>query len=197
MCVICDGGTFEDELANLHQEITDRGFALMPVGSSLDALGLVYTIGLIDGVDHPELVVAGFPLGRAASAVNYLACRIVDGERIEGRRELPILGTQIGIAPVHERHLTGNLMARWHWYYDQVGRWDLTLRALQIRLPDGQRCYECQRDQPRLDRPAHSAYDLGGPHAPIHDPSHTSPRKQGPRPQGRPRKSSASRRRRR
>ena len=53
---------------------------------------------------------------------------------------------------MHERHLDEGLIRSWQPYYDSVGRYDLTPRALQIVLPDDGRCFRCQTTQPRLDQ---------------------------------------------
>jgi hypothetical protein len=152
MCVMCKGATREEFFRCLQRQIADRGFTVMSIGTRLENKGWAYTIGLIDSKDHPELVVAGYPLGRAAGILRQLGAAVVAGDRLDLPGDhLVFYGAEIGARAVHERHLQGGLMATWHSYYDSVGRYDLVLRAVQIVLPDGHCCFEHHTSQPRLD----------------------------------------------
>ena len=83
MCFICEGGTTEQYNQRLHEQILTGGFALAPVGSGWNDDGFAYTIGLIDGRAHPELVVVSFQLGKAVAALDELARSVIRGARFE------------------------------------------------------------------------------------------------------------------
>jgi len=158
MCQLCQGGTIDDVVSDFDRQIVERGFAIVPVGSSAQSRGWAYTIGLIDASDHPELVVAGYPLGEAVTVLDDIARAVIRGSRLDAPDDsIPPRG-QIGARSVHHQHLSGNLMAGWHWYYRSDGRSGPSLRALQIVLPDGKHCFEHQTTQPKLDNPRHTSY---------------------------------------
>jgi Domain of unknown function (DUF4262) len=159
MCVMCNEGNIEDVFRILHLQIVDRGFAIVPVGTRTENKGWAYTIGLIDSKDHPELIVAGYPLDRAVDVIYELGAAVMAGDRLGSPGRLAIHGFEIGARAVDERHLRGDLIAGWHFYYDTLGRYDLVPRALQVVLPDGGRCFEHQTTQPRLDDRRHVPFD--------------------------------------
>lgn len=154
MCERCDA-----LLARLHEQISEDGFAVVPVGKSMRARGWAYTIGLVDGYDHPELVIAGLPLEDAVGPLSALAACVVEGDRIDTPGQHGLNGLAIGTVPVHARHLERGLMERWSWYYESVGRFDVARRALQIVLPAGGYCCHHQREQPDLGSPHHVPFD--------------------------------------
>jgi hypothetical protein len=154
MCDMCNGATLRDLVDDLHREITDRGFTVMSVEATATTKEWSYTIGLLHGHDHPELVVAGYPWKGAVAVLAELAAEVVKGDRFDEPGDHIIFhSAEIGVVPVHAQHLTGDLLAAWHLYSDAAGRPDLEPRALQIVLPDGDRCFHHQTTQPRLDKP--------------------------------------------
>ena len=154
MCENCDL-----TLERLPGRIRDNAFTVLSVGSSATARGWAYTIGLVDAYGHPELVIAGLPLNRMVGPLTALARCVAAGDRIDTPGQHGFNGAAIGTVPVHSRHLERGLMARWSWYYDLVGRFDLQLRALQIVLPVGEYCWHHQTEQPDLGSPRHVAFD--------------------------------------
>jgi Domain of unknown function (DUF4262) len=159
MCEQC-----EAVAAKLDTQIVGRGFAVVPVGPSYRTRGWAYSVGLLDARDHPELVVAGWPLGGAVAVLDEMGGEVVAGRRFDGGGpQFGLRAATIGVVPVHEMHLGRRLMRLWHRYYDHVGRFDLELRALQAVLPDADHCFEHQRLQPRLDEARHVRFDGMGP----------------------------------
>jgi Domain of unknown function (DUF4262) len=158
MCVMCKGGTREQVRQNLYAQICALGFALVPVGRAWNNKGWAYTIGLIDSRDHPELVVAGVQLGEAVTVLDRLAKAVLDGIRYD-TCDTATANADIGFGEVQALHIRRGLMDGWIDYYGAAGRRDLDLRALQVVLPDGMRCYEHQRTQPRLDGNRHVSFD--------------------------------------
>jgi hypothetical protein len=84
MCMMCDGATRDEALRSLHQKIDRRGFTVMSVGSSYDHRGWAYTIGLVDRLGHPELVIAGLVIGQAAVVLAELATDVLSGLHLDG-----------------------------------------------------------------------------------------------------------------
>lgn len=154
MCERCDA-----LLVRLHEQISEDGFAVVPVGKNMKARGWAYTIGLVDRYDHPELVIAGLPLEDAVGPLSALAACAVQGDRIDSPGRHGLNGVAIGTAPVHSRHLERGLMARWSWYYESFGRLDVVQRALQVVLPADGWCFHHQRVQPDLGSPLHVSFD--------------------------------------
>jgi hypothetical protein len=160
MCAICRGATTEEVFLGLHLQIVDRGFAIVTIGTRAENKGWAYTIGLIDSTKHPELVVAGYPLGHAVDVLDELGAAVMAGVRLDSPGDHLVLRcTEIGTRLVHERHLQEGLMAFWYSYYEGVGRQGLVPQALQIVLPDDDCCFEHQTAQPRLDQSHHVPFD--------------------------------------
>jgi hypothetical protein len=126
MCVMCNEGAREEYFHCLHVQIGDQGVAIIPVGTRIENKGWTYTIGLIESKDHPELVVAGYPLVRAVNILGELAVAVMAGDRLDIPGDhLAFRCSEIGARPVHERHLQDGLMASWHSYYES-GRAGMT-----------------------------------------------------------------------
>ena len=96
MCVMCNGGTIEDVFRILHLQIVNRGFAVVPVGTKTENRGWAYTIGLIDSKDHPELVVAGYPLDRAVNILDELGAAVMAGDRLDSPVVWPSTASRSG-----------------------------------------------------------------------------------------------------
>lgn len=160
MCLMCNEPAREEFFHNLHLQIESQGFAIIPVGTRIENRGWGYTIGLVEYTDHPELVVAGCPLVRAVDTLGELGAAVIAGDRLDIPGDHMVFRcAEIGARPVHERHLDEGLIRSWQPYYDSVGRYDLTPRALQIVLPDDGRCFRCQTTQPRLDQSHRTPFD--------------------------------------
>jgi hypothetical protein len=71
--------------------------------------------------------------------------------RIDRRATIPYEGrTRFGTAWIDEELLYGGLLNSWYWFYGC--RSDVSLKALQIVLPDGACCFRHQTTQPLLGR---------------------------------------------
>ncbi len=85
MCRVCEGFDIDDVLALDAARIAEYGYLLQGVvgpGGEHDGCGSwVYTVGLLDAVAHPELIVAGLPPNDGASLLSMLAQSVLDGER--------------------------------------------------------------------------------------------------------------------
>jgi hypothetical protein len=161
MCIMCQGATEDELLSRIQGQIRNYGLGIIAVGDNDEDRGWAYTIGLVEGMDHPELIVAGYRLWQAMEVLDDLGSLVVFGQRLDlGTGTIGYRGVPLGAVPVLAQQLEGDLMSAWRWYYDSMGRPELHPRALQIVLPDGGFCHEHQTRQPRLDRVEHVS--LGG-----------------------------------
>ena len=159
MCVMCEGGSRQQARQNLYAQICALGFALLPVGRTWSNKGWAYTIGLIDKCDHQELVIAGVRLGEAVTVPDHLANAVLDGIHFDTCDAAVAFNADIGFVEVQALHIRRGLMDGWTDYHAAPARPDLDLRALQVVLPAGSRCYEHQGTQPRLDGNRHVSFD--------------------------------------
>lgn len=155
MCDMCAGATIEDVRQRLHDTIVTDGFALVPVASNDSDRGFAYTIGLVDGFVHPELVVVNHPLDEAVRVLYMLAKSVTGGARLQPGSAVGCLGGEVGLVDVHPAHFRRGLIAMWFDYYRAALRHDLEPSALQVILPSDRCCHEHQSTQPRLDSAAH------------------------------------------
>lgn len=91
------------------------------------------TIGLVQAVGHPELIVMGVDAGVGFGLLTELGDRVIGGERLEPWSIVDIEDIPFGVAPVHPHHLIA-LMEFWRVYWESRG--DLSpCRALHVILP--------------------------------------------------------------
>jgi hypothetical protein len=116
-----------------------------------------YTVGLVEHLDHPELVVAGFDLGHATHVVNDLGELIRDGARFEaGQPRIEVPGARVSFGSIHPVHVTGGLMNLWSAHAERREH-PPHLVVLQALLdPAG--------DNLRLDRPHTTLHRPKSPH---------------------------------
>ncbi|HEX6394000.1 MAG TPA: DUF4262 domain-containing protein [Acidimicrobiales bacterium] len=149
MCAFCEGETHEDFVDSLRCKVSRFGFTLMSVGDGPEDRGVVYTIGLIDECDHPELLISGYPIADAAEILCDVGRFVSRGHRIDQWRSFRYKrAAKLGLVQIDEEHLRDGLMAAWNWCYGDVDVGRLT--ALQVLLPDGSCCFRHQTTQPVL-----------------------------------------------
>lgn len=152
MCIICDGATPEEALDGLHDKIKRFGWAIQYVEPSPGNPGWGYTIGLIERLHHPELVVVGLDPRQTALLLHDFVSRINDGERFGGQSLASLPNRSVvRFVPVHPTQFAAGVMAQWNNVYDTYGPFDLEQRALQM-LPCGAQGLWHSRPVPRLDR---------------------------------------------
>jgi len=105
----------------------------------------VYTVGLTERFDHPELVMAGVPIPVAGHGLNAVGARIAAGERFSaGQQGIAVAEAHVGLVAVHPVHLAAGLVGVWEDHYNRVPPRP-PLEVLQV-IP-----HPTAR-QPRLDR---------------------------------------------
>lgn len=152
MCVMCYGQSFEDEYRELRDRIDDWGFIVMRFEDETGDRGLAHTIGLTESRNHPELLIYGCRLDTSTQILHHLGHFVVKRRRIDRLATIAYGDTtRLGTAWIDEELLhDGGLMNSWFWFY--ACRSDVSLRALQIVLPDGAYCFKHQQTQPLLGR---------------------------------------------
>lgn len=116
MCDICDGWTYEEVFDDLHCRVRHFGWALQGVEASPP---WVYTIGLTERFDHPELVIVGMEIPMAMYALNALGTMIATGERLEpGRSGVSVAEVEVAFGSVHPVHIEAGLVGMWEGYYE-------------------------------------------------------------------------------
>lgn len=160
MCFMCDGGTTEDYDLAVTANIKDFGWHLTGVEQSARSPSWVYSIGLIERFDHPELIVTGICcMPCAAQGLNEIGTLIQEGSRFSTGDELAggCPGGTARFGAVHPSHWTTDRFNAWVNHYGPQ-RQTLEPSALQVitRSLDGpwQDEIQSQWHRLRLDRPA-------------------------------------------
>lgn len=82
MCAMCDGATHEEFLADTHERIQRFGFTVLGVEAEPGVEPWLYTVGLVEHHDHPELYLTGVPVGFAGALLNHWSRYIIKGHRL-------------------------------------------------------------------------------------------------------------------
>ena len=83
MCSLCDGMSEEDFNRNIAEKIDEYGWFITGVEPSPGELWWLYTVGLLEGFGHPELVLIGLPQHQVMRILNGLGNEIRAGARID------------------------------------------------------------------------------------------------------------------
>lgn len=126
----CNGATREQIDRQQDVAIRVHGFNRVQVGANPgappDRATWTYTIGLLENFDHPDLLATQFAPDRQAILTQAVGQTVVD----EGQLDPSVLtDLDIELVPVHERHVSGNLVATW---VNRYGRKPLQGEFLQI-----------------------------------------------------------------
>ena len=160
MCEICDGKTYEELWAEIDSKIGANGWTLQAVAPSPPEPGWVYTIGLVEGFGHPELVVTDPDPVAYGSLLDEISEHVRRGERFGAGGALDLDGYRVEFGPVHPSYLANGLLASWESYYRWTGDPPATLDALQVVLPLTEWCDTCDLERRCLARPG--ALTVGG-----------------------------------
>lgn len=131
--------------------IEEIGYSVTYVEPSIKTRPWAYTLNLLAGFDHPELVMMGVSARDASVLMDEAVQRIRAGETFaKATRANLSIGT-VTLVDVPARHFRAGLMGTWEEYHDRFGPPGLQLRARQMVLP-------CQC-QIRLDLVGPEAWD--------------------------------------
>lgn len=156
MCEMCDGKTESEVLLDLGQIIRRNGYVLQGIEGGHDGPSWVYTIGLVDLLDHPELIVVGPEAERAAAIITEAVALVEDGFPIGGGGVIRIGGVSFPAVDVHPQQFQTSVFAMWHTYYEAAGSAPDQPRAIQLLCPPSLFCQRHGADVAwlRLDEPA-------------------------------------------
>ena len=160
MCVICDGGSEEELLADEFVRMALDGYVMVSVEPEPT---WAYTIGLLKSFDHPELVVTGLSDDTAAHVMSHFVARIRKGERFTtSSPPVPLCNcTTATFGTVHPAQWDRGRFDHWLRYYGWAGDPPPIREAVQV-LWDIDGRYPPDRDfcpahrgtcQPLLDEP--------------------------------------------
>jgi hypothetical protein len=135
VCVICDGGNEEDLLASEFVRIAVDGFTAVHVLSDLPWL---YTIGLVQSFDHPELVMTGVTENIGGHVMAQVLERVRSDERFSVASPPVRLCdcSTVAFGAVHPMQWERGRFDQWLEYYRWAGG-ELPRRdAIQVLLAD-------------------------------------------------------------
>ena len=147
MCIRCEGYG-EEQVGRMHDLMIDvHGFAITQVREH-GQYGWTYTMGLREGLDHPDLLVVQLKPDVQAELASKLGQMVVD----DGRLDPEVLAvSDIELVPVDPRHFRDGLVAEWvNRYHKFPEEGDF----LQVMMGPSMLCECCQHRMQRLDDPA-------------------------------------------
>ena len=121
----------------------------------------MYSIGLIENFDSPELVVTGVDLESGGGLLSEICERIADGLEIEAGDELDLDGYNFEFDAVHPSYIEHNLFASWVRYYRRIGESPGPLRVLQVVVPAAGLCDQCVQKRRCLTVPGTREFSGG------------------------------------
>lgn len=130
---MCDGGTVEEWLEETRQRIDRQGFTMVSVGGGKSSW--TYTIGLVESLDHPELVVTGLGGEYEQSLIGDVVAHIKNGERFE-IGDTALHGVPLRIGHVHPTQWRCGRFNLWLEYYDAHEGTPPEPAAVQILWPN-------------------------------------------------------------
>lgn len=149
MCKICDGQTPDEFDADFDRIIRDHGWGLMSVEADERSLGWVYTVGLIERFDHPELVTVNLEPEMAAVVLNDLGEAVRAGHRLAPGSVPAGTGVFVELFEVHPRQIEHGVFATWvdrfAWMPEPP-----VFGALEVVLPDDAYCDDHRGRTPYL-----------------------------------------------
>ncbi len=161
MCELCDGNTYEQVFETMRDHVGAGKWALQGVEPGASSPGWVYTVGLIQNFDHPELVVVNGDLRSCGALLDEIGLRISRGLRVDAGATLDLGGYVVEFGSVHASYLTDDLCASWENYYGWIGARPGPLRALQVAPPLAEWCDHCYREGRCLSVPGARGFGSG------------------------------------
>lgn len=142
MCDICNGMSFDEQFENIEEKIEEYGFTLMGVEAGPEHPPWIYTIGLVENHEHPELWMRDLSLDVAYELTDVIARRVAAGEQFAPGDDVFVDGLCVHVRPVGDELWNGNRFAMWHQYY---GEW---ADVIAPAAPSALELYPCLRHSP-------------------------------------------------
>lgn len=141
--------TAHDQLvADMEMCIITNGFAIHSDLPDPARVNTTYSVGLSKGFGLPELVITNLDFIDAAVLMSWVIEQLQAGESLDD-----LDPAQFTAVPVHETHLTGDLMNEWRNYYDDDPS---SVEVVQLQLGPELACPCCAPSQVDLGDPAAS-----------------------------------------
>jgi Domain of unknown function (DUF4262) len=154
---MCEGFSLDDVLALDAADIAEYGFVVIgvddPDRGADDPRSWAYTVGLLDAVDHPEMVIAGVSAETSGSVLSMLARSALAGERYEVGETIDLGCGVARVGAVDEIQYELDTFNMWRNLW-RNGTLDASeLEVVQIILPSTFFCSAHRQRQPLLDDP--------------------------------------------
>jgi hypothetical protein len=156
MCRLCEGFDLGDMLAMEAAAIEEYGWIVTGVGPPDDGpLGdhggrWAYTVGLLDGAGHPELVIAGPEIRVGGRLLNELGRMVCDGTRLAAGDSVVTSEGTVRIGPVDPAQARRGAFNLWFALHEHGALATDRFEILQVFAPESWFC-ECHHDsQPNL-----------------------------------------------
>lgn len=136
MCDMCQGASDDELLFGIYGRIRNFGWGIEYVqgGGVSDSWG--YTIGLTEGIGHPELALAGFDTQTTALLINSIGWAISQGH-VPAPGELFVCnGNEFLLVEVHSAHYERGTFGMWNFYYDHLDEAPEEHRVFEV-VPEG------------------------------------------------------------
>ncbi len=155
MCRVCEGFSIEDVTVLGATRIAEHGYGIQGVigpGGDEDGAGSwTYTVGLLDAVGHPELIVAGLLPMDGSSLLSLLAGSVLEGERYRIGDTIDLGEFVADVGAVHDIQYGLDTFSTWYRMKDAGVFGADELEAVQIKLP--MEYFGAKSTQPVLSRP--------------------------------------------
>jgi hypothetical protein len=166
---MCDGLSAEEVLAENREMIREFGFMVQgvvnPPGEGGQLVEWAYTVGLLDAVGHPELVVVGPQFERSGPLLQWMGRCVLEGERCAAGDRIVLGQDRLRIGTVHPVQYELTTFNVWYELAEDGAIEPAALEALQVFVPSAWFCSGHRRAQRDLSLP-HTRFD-----APVHVPS--------------------------
>lgn len=112
MCNMCEGTSFEEQLASLRQRLDQSGWTSTYVEPNERSLSWAYTMGMIRS-GHPELVIVDEPMDVTDRIFSTLAPQVLAGTTFEAGATFEFDGRTWAVLPVHRSHVRAGMLGWW------------------------------------------------------------------------------------
>lgn len=134
MCMMCDGASPEEVDQWMEATIARAGWAVTGVEDD-HLVPWAYTVGLVDGFNHPELIVVGMDWGWAGHTLNEIGERVRAGERFSPTSVAEIGEHLFPLGPVDPGQFGHEVFNGWTSYYGNHVQEYVPPVALQVFPP--------------------------------------------------------------
>lgn len=132
MCSICDGATHEEVLTETRERIERFGFTMLGIEPNPDHPPWVYTVGLVERHNHPEIGVLGLPVEQGFDVLDVVARDVLSGGRYAPGDVVVVGPMRFHVDELDDRVVAGDMMAQWHTFYAWRGEHALRPSVLEL-----------------------------------------------------------------